>query len=144
MKILPINNYSQYQTKNTNFNGNFVKNDALKYVIDASRKDGLVEFRDILQKIKKVKDNVIFKMKADPYEYDIHNGSETVYGTTYALYKHKGQNEELLCYFDTREGMRGTWLSEINKSIKGEYKRLFPETGKQGIKNEIEKLLIKE
>ena len=151
MKILPINNNQPYKN-NTNFKGDFVNNKDLKRLVRNSTPEGMLEFEKILQKIKKVDDNVIFRYEEKYYtgDYDV----EGISGWIYSLFKQNKQepdNKKVLFYSDSAEMGWNDYkflLSKVNDAVRGEYKDIFSseeELQQQAeVKNRIEKLLVEE
>ncbi len=155
MKVQAINNTNRYNKyDNINFKGEFLKTQDLEYVMSNSPIESLNEFNKILQKIKRVNDNVIFWVESGRSTVDINNGSDEKSVKEYMLYKQIGQDEKTKkwvdipwnytaynCFGDENIKFK---LAGINVCLKDTYKDVFASENEQcaEITNEIKKLLI--
>ena len=142
MKIQPISNntnYASYNRKKINFRGEFRANEALDYVMIWSSAGDLKNFKDLLQRIKKVQDNLIFWVESFSGRSEIYGGG----GTDYYLYKQNGEDKKTE---ETLVGMRedvspSLRLAKINCEIENLYKNVISIEDKNGLMNEIKELL---
>ena len=155
MKVQAINDTNRYyKYDNMNFKAEFLNTQDLKYVMRHSPIETLNEFNKILQKIKRVKDNVIFWVESHWSTVDINNGSDEKIINEYMLYKQIGQDEKtkkcltIPCSYDAYdydgdENIKFK-LAGINAYLKDTYKDVFAFENAQRaeITDEIEKLLV--
>jgi hypothetical protein len=156
MKVQAVNNTNKYyKYDNINFKAEFLKTRDLEYVMSSSPIESLNEFNKILQKIKSVKDNVVFWVESHWSTVDINNGSSEKSIEEYWLYKQIGQDEKTKKWldipwrykaYDSYGGENNKFkLAGINAYLKDMYKDVFASESEQRaeITNEIDKLLIK-
>lgn len=144
VKAVQQHNYASCNRRNINFKGEFVKNDALNTLMRTSNIGGLKRFKELVQSIKKVQDNLIFWVERVESEYEIHNGSDTATDISYYLHKQSGQDKKtdkiLASIYD--EIPYSAKLSKVNEALEEFYKNDIPIEDKTNLMNEIEELLI--
>ena len=147
MKVQAIQqhqNYTSCNRRNINFKGEFVKNETLNTVMKISNIGGLKRFKELVQSIKKIQDNLIFWVERSVYSRPINNGSDTELVITYYLYKQNKQNgtekEKIGYIYD--EIPYEAKLSKVNEALEKFYKNDIPADEKNNLMNEIEELLI--
>lgn len=147
MQVQPIqqHHYTSCNRQKINFKGEFVYNDDLKILMKKSNIGSLKRFKELVNFIKKVQDNLIFWVERVESEYEIHNGSDTAISEYYYLHKQNGQDkktDETITHI-YEETPYSAKLSEINEGLEHFYGNNIPIENKNSLINEIEELLIK-
>ena len=98
MKVSAINN-NNYSQNNKSFKAVFEKNDDIKYFINESSYENMVRFRDLLARMKKKDDGLIYKLEKKTYvnektpDFLFDDPEDTVEITTgYELSRTKGND----------------------------------------------------
>lgn len=108
MKINPISNYSVQNNTRSNFKGEFVQNIDLKNLVKNSSTDGAKRFEAVLQKIKKIPDNVVFWIG----EFYSENDDTKTMDLSYDLFHQIGNDESF------KKFMKSFWAKDIPASLR--------------------------
>ena len=150
MHVQRIQNIN-YNNK-TSFKGEFVKNSAIKGIMNKSQPEDLKIFKDILKQMKSIKDNAFFGL----YKFNVEADRKEKFGedvvVSYDLYQQDGKDNikygNNLTWFWEDEILTG--LPIINDELKGFYDDKIILDNYANIENkedlieEIDKLLINE
>ena len=141
----------------TNFNGKFVMNEPLYLYNITAPTQSLETFKNTLQKIGKVKDNLRFFIEEHVHNYqEIFDGIwGTASITSYKLFKQEGLDKETkqqlgsTIYFEDNEHIKSNnyvviqpsrLLDEVSKRLE----RFYENNTRDTLKNEIKRLTIPE
>lgn len=108
MKINPISNYSVQNNTRSNFKGELVQNIDLKNLVKNSSTDGAKRFEAVLQKIKKIPDNVVFWIG----EFYSENDDTKTMDLSYDLFHQIGNDES------SKKFIKSFWAKDIPASLR--------------------------
>lgn len=131
MRVQTINNVYSNDKNNyhkTNFTATFKMNNDIKTFISGSKYENMVRFKEILKRMKKVKDDYVYTLEKKTYENKkpaefIFDEEETVIETGYELSRQKGNNpttKEWIAGFEDDGYFRGK-LGELNDKLEDLY-----------------------
>ncbi len=140
MKVYPIS--SCYVQNNSNkkpcFKGEFIQTNALNELMKYSNPSELIRFKELLEQIKKVPDNVFFWVNKYFTECET-QGPDMDIITTYRLYKQAGNDTK------TRKWVWSIYddeLNEMNRKIEELYKEQITLESKENLINKINGILL--
>ena len=145
MKIQPINNNTNYTScncKKVNFKGEFLQNADFNYIMKCSNAGDLKRFKELLQKIKKVQDNLIFWVKGFYGRSEIYDnsGSSSFVDLKKQIGEDKKTKKTLTTMYNDRmpDELKLSW---IIRTLEEFYKDVIPIEDKNNLMNEIKELL---
>lgn len=148
MRIQPTQQHTNntcYSHQKMNFKGEFVRTKPLQELMMCSDIGGLKRFKELVNEMKEVKDNLIFWVERIDSEYEIHNGSDTEIDVSYYLHKQSEQNEKtnkkLTCIYEDIPS--SSKLSKINEALEKFYKNDILVEDRNNLINGIDELLIR-
>ena len=149
MRVSAIsNNYVNSKKNNTNFTATFKMTKDIETMINASTYENMVRFKDILKRIKKVKDDFVYIFEKKSYTNevlvdDIFEHYETQTTTGFELSRYKVDNpsqKEWVGGFE--DDFYRPKLGEINDRLEYVYPQRAGKITKGKMKAEIKKLMV--
>lgn len=147
MKVYPIS--SSFAQKNSNqkpcFKGEFIQTKALNELMKESNPGGIIRFRELVEQIKKVPDNVVYWVNKRTVEHETH-GPDTYFESTFSVYKQTGDD------INTRKWVWSIYdnipdrlkLHEINREIEDYYGNKITMETKDNLMNQVNELLVQD